>query len=63
MRGEVADGAEALAGGLEATLAVTNGHEQVFEPAFRFESEGHTSCLTWLAATGQRETDELERTG
>ena len=43
VRGEVADGAEALAGGLEASLSVTNSDEQLLESALRFESKGHVS--------------------
>ena len=43
VRGEVTDGAEALAGGLETSLAITDGNEELLESALRFESKGHCS--------------------
>ena len=43
VRSEVADGAEALAGGLETSLAITDGNEELLESALRFESKGHCS--------------------
>lgn len=39
--GEVADGAEALAGRLKTSLSVADGNEQLFESTLRFESKGH----------------------
>lgn len=44
VRGEVADGAETLAGGLQASLAVADSHEQLLESTLRFKTEGHCSC-------------------
>ena len=43
VRGEVTDGAEALAGGLETSLTITDGNEELLESALRFESKGHCS--------------------
>lgn len=40
---EIADGAEALSGGLEAHLAVTDSGEEGLKSLFRFESKGHVS--------------------
>ena len=46
VRGEIADRAEALAGGLKASLSVADGNEQLFESTLRFESKGHVVTAT-----------------
>ena len=39
--GEVADRAETLACGLEASLAIADSDEELFESALRFKTKGH----------------------
>ena len=43
VRGKVTDGAEALTGGLESSLAITDSDEDLLESTFRFKSKGHCS--------------------
>ena len=39
--GEVADGAEALTGGLQASLAISDGDQKFLESTLRFKSKAH----------------------